>query len=80
LVNESKHFKSEDYSIKVEVNIKISDELKQILVDDWNIVNNQHKLFILPAAKSIESILNEYLTLKIEKQCDKLESILVLKK
>jgi hypothetical protein len=80
LVNESKHFKSEDYSIKVEVNIKISDELKQILVDDWNIVNNQHKLFILPAAKSIESFLNEYLTLKIEKQCDKLESILVLKK
>ena len=36
--------KSEDYSIKVEVNIKIPDELKQILADDWNHITVQHKV------------------------------------
>ncbi|XP_065170319.1 mortality factor 4-like protein 1 [Atheta coriaria] len=50
----------EEFVSKIEVNIKIPEDLKQILVEDWDLVNRQKKLWLLPAALTVEEILDNF--------------------
>ena len=52
---------------KIEVNIKIPETLKPVLIDDWDFVNRQKMLVQLPAERNIDVILNEYYEAKVAK-------------
>uniref|UniRef100_A0A8C9GD10 Mortality factor 4-like protein 1 n=1 Tax=Piliocolobus tephrosceles TaxID=591936 RepID=A0A8C9GD10_9PRIM len=54
----------ERFMNRVEVKVKIPEELKQWLVDDWDLVTRQKQLFYLPAKKNVDSILEDYANYK----------------
>lgn len=54
----------DNFITKSEIKIKIPDELKQYLVDDWDAVTRQHKLLDIPAKCTVQDIADEYILSK----------------
>lgn len=54
----------EDFLNKNEVKIRIPEDLKTILTDDWELIINQKKLVHLPFEVTINELLNQYLIIK----------------
>lgn len=54
----------ETFLAKIEVKIKIPDELKQCLADDWDAITRQHKLLDIPAKITVQDIVDQYINFK----------------
>lgn len=50
----------EVFKNKREIRIKIPEELRPILVDDWDLITKQMKIVRIPASPTVAEILNDY--------------------
>ncbi|KAK7797639.1 hypothetical protein U0070_019671 [Myodes glareolus] len=46
--------------VRMRVELKLPDELKPCLVEDWELINKHKQLFQLPAEKNVDTILAEF--------------------
>lgn len=58
----------EVFKSKVEIKIKIPDELKSYIVDDWEQVTRHRNLCLLPAKLTVHQLLDNYASAKTSKQ------------
>ncbi|XP_053209928.1 mortality factor 4-like protein 1 [Panonychus citri] len=54
----------ECYTNKLEIRIKIPDELKPLLMEDWDLIVRQKKLCKLPSSVPVDAILSDYISIK----------------
>lgn len=55
---------NEEYLTKVEVKIKIPEELKFVLIDESEVILKHHKLPVLPVKNTVDKILDDYVESK----------------
>ncbi|CAO2624424.1 Mortality factor 4-like protein 2 [Lemmus lemmus] len=48
--------------MRMRVELKLPEELKPCLVEDWELINKHKQLFQLPAKKTVDTLLAEYVT------------------
>ncbi|XP_074605067.1 mortality factor 4-like protein 1 isoform X2 [Brevipalpus obovatus] len=54
----------EAFANKLEIRIKMPEELKAIILDDWDNITRQKKLFNLPARVTVDHILDDFISQK----------------
>ena len=64
----------EHFESKLEIKIKIPDELKSYIVDDWNQICKKRKLCVLPARICADQLINEYIKAKTINKAEKLKN------
>lgn len=55
---------TEEYLTKVEVKIKLPEELKFVLIDESEVILKHHKLPALPVQNTVDKILDDYVEMK----------------
>lgn len=55
---------TEEYLTKIEVKIKLPEELKFVLIDESEIILKHHKLPALPVQNTVDKILDDYVDTK----------------
>ena len=64
----------EQFKTKLEIKIKIPDELKPYIVDDWEQICGKRRLCILPAKITADQMISEYTRAKTLNKADKLKN------
>ena len=64
----------EQYKTKLEIKIRIPEELKSYIVDDWVQICNKKRLVVLPAKITADGLLTEYTRVKTANRAEKMKN------
>lgn len=64
----------EQFRAKLEIKIKVPEELKSYIVDDWLQISRKKRLCVLPAKITADQMINEYTKAKTGNKADKLKN------